>query len=125
MHFVLITEVEPVEFEKAVTNEKWLKAMKEEINSIERNQTWELVDPPQYKKPISLKWVYKVKVNPKGEVVKYKVRLVEKGFLQKVGIDYGEVYAPVARIETVRLVVAITTNANWSMHQLDVKVYFP
>ena len=57
--------------------------------------------------------------------MKYKVRLVEKGFLQKVGIDYGEVYAPVARIETVRLVVAITTNANWSMHQLDVKVYFP
>ena len=85
---------------------------------------WELVDPPSNKKPIALKWVYKVKVNPKGEVVKHKARLVAKGFLQKAGIDYGEVYAPVARIETVRFVVAIATNANWSLHQLDVKSAF-
>jgi len=52
-----------------------------------------LVDPPKHKKPIALKWVYKVKVNPKGEVVKYKARLVAKGFLWKAGVDYGEVYA--------------------------------
>ena len=82
------------------------------------------MDPPSNKKPIALKWVYKVKVNPKGEVVKHKARLVAKGFLQKAGIDYGEVYAPVARIETVRFVVAIATNANWSLHQLDVKSAF-
>ena len=124
VHFALIVEVEPIEFDKAVTNEMWLKAMKEELNSIEKNQTWELVDPPSNKNPIALKWVYKVKVNPKGEVVKHKARLVAKGFLQKAGIDYGEVYAPVARIETVKFVVAIATNANWSMHQLDVKSAF-
>ncbi|RDX84702.1 hypothetical protein CR513_34214, partial [Mucuna pruriens] len=85
---------------------------------IEKNQTWELVDPPSNKKPITLKYVYKVKVNPKGEVVKHKAKLVAKG------IDYDEVYAPVAKIETVRLVVAIANNANWSMHQLDVKFSF-
>ncbi|RDX92049.1 hypothetical protein CR513_25882, partial [Mucuna pruriens] len=100
-------EPEPVEFDKAVIEEKWLKAMKEEINSIEKNQTWELV-----------------KVNLKGEVVKHKAKLVSKEFLQKVGIDYGEVYASVARIEIIRLVVAIATNANWSTHQLDVKSAF-
>ncbi|RDX67232.1 hypothetical protein CR513_53919, partial [Mucuna pruriens] len=60
----------------------------------------------------ALKWVYKVKVNPKGELVKHKAKLVAKGFLQKPGIDYGEVYATVARIEIVRLVVVIATNAN-------------
>ena len=124
VHFALIAEAEPIKFDKAVTNKMWVRAMKEEIDSIEKNQTWELVDPPSNKKPIALKWVYKVKVNPKGEVVKHKARLVAKGFLQKAGIDYGEVYAPVARIETVRFVVAIATNANWSMHQLDVKSAF-
>ncbi|RDX81172.1 putative mitochondrial protein, partial [Mucuna pruriens] len=98
IHSALIVEAEPVEFDKAVTKEKWLKAMKEETNSIEKNQTWELVDPPSNKKPIALKSVYKVKVNPKrGKKI--------------AGIDY-EVYAPVAKIETVRLVVAIATNAN-------------
>ncbi|RDX67657.1 Copia protein, partial [Mucuna pruriens] len=118
VHFALIVEAEPVEFDRAATKEKWVKAMKKEINSIE------LVDRPSNKKPIALKWVYKVKVNPRGEVVKYKAKLVAKGFLQKAGIDYGEVYAPVARIETIRLVVAIVTNANWYMHQLDVKSAF-
>ncbi|RDX90374.1 Copia protein, partial [Mucuna pruriens] len=122
--YALIIEAKPVEFDKVVTEEKWLKAMKVEINSTAKNQTWKLVDPPSNKKWITLKWVYKVKVNPKGEVVKYKARLVAKGFLQKAGIDYGEVYAPVARIEIVRLVIVIATNADWSMHQLNVKSAF-
>ncbi|RDY09713.1 hypothetical protein CR513_05885, partial [Mucuna pruriens] len=93
--------------------------MKEKINSIEKNQTWELVDPPSNKKLIALKYVYKVKVNPRGEVVKNKASLVTK-----VGIDYREVYAPVAKIETIRLVVVIAINVGWSMHQLDVKSTF-
>ncbi|RDX82188.1 hypothetical protein CR513_37053, partial [Mucuna pruriens] len=81
--------------------------MKEEINSIEKNQTWELVDPPSNKKLIALKWVYKVKDNPRGEVIKNKARLVAKAWT-----------------ETIRLVVAITINVGWSMHQLDVKSAF-
>lgn len=78
VHFALIAQSKPVDFEKAMTNEKQMKAMQEEINLIERNQTWELVDLPQEKRPIALKWVYKVKVNPEGEVVKYKAKLVAK-----------------------------------------------
>ncbi|RDX72544.1 Copia protein, partial [Mucuna pruriens] len=110
----ITSEVEHIEFEKAMIEEKWLKAMKEEINSIKKNQTWELVDSPSNKKLIALKWVYKVKVNPRDEVVKNKARLV----------TIGEVYALVARIETIKLVVAITINVGWSMHQLDVKFAF-
>jgi len=60
-----------------------VESYEEGLNSIEKNQTWELVDPPSNKNPIALKWVYKVKVNPKGEVVKHKARLVAKGFCKK------------------------------------------
>lgn len=71
-----------------------------------------------------MKWVYKVKRNPSGKIIKHKARLVAKGFLQKEGVDYGEIFAPVARIETVRFVVAIASFKGWSMHQLDVKSAF-
>lgn len=107
MHYPLMAKAKIIEFEKPVQEPKWINAMKDEIGSIERNQTWELVSLPHDKKPIALKWVYKVKVNPNGEGIKHKARLVAKGFLQKVGIDYGEIYALVARMEIVRLVVAI------------------
>jgi hypothetical protein len=124
VHFALLAETEPVNFEEAVKNSKWLGAMKEEIRSIEKNNTWELCILPKGKKSIGVKWVYKVKVNPKGEVVKYKARLVVRGFLQRQGIDYEEVFAPVARLETVRLVVAHASMQGWNLHQLDVKSAF-
>jgi len=71
-----------------------------------------LVDPPYGKKQIALKWIYKVKVNPKEEIVRYKARLVVKGFLQKVSVDCGEIFSPVARIETVCVVVALAVSSN-------------
>jgi hypothetical protein len=71
-----------------------------------------------------VKWVFKVKVNSQGEVTRHKARLVAKGFLQKEGIDFDEVFAPVARIETIRLVVGIANINNWSMYQMDVKCAF-
>src|ERR1044072_2690340 len=98
--------------------------MKEELESIEKNNTWELVDLPERKKEIGVKWVYKVKANPKGEIVKHKARLVAKGFLQREGIDYDEVFAPVARLETLRLVVGIANSKNWQMYQMDEKTAF-
>jgi len=123
MHFALLAETKLVNFEEAVKNSKWLGAMKEEMRSIEKNN-WELCILPKGKKTIGVKWVYKVKVNPKGEVVKYKARLVVRGFLQRQGIDYEEVFAPVARLETVRLVVAHASLQGWNLHQLDVKSTF-
>ncbi|GAU20588.1 hypothetical protein TSUD_297610 [Trifolium subterraneum] len=124
VHLAFNVEAEPVNFEDAIKNEKWLSAMIEEIESIERNNTCELVDLPYGKKTIGVKWVYKVKLNPKGEITRHKARLVVKGFLQKEGIDFNEVFAPVARMETIRLVIAMAHYNGWSMHQMDVKCAF-
>src|ERR1044072_8109551 len=98
--------------------------MKEEVKSIEDNNTWSLVELPQGKKEIDVKWVYKLKMNPKGEVTRHKARLVAKGFLQKEGIDFDEVFAPVARHETIWLVVAVANINSWPLYQMDVKSAF-
>lgn len=124
IHFALFAEAEPVTFEEAVQDTKWIQAMEEELRSIERNGTWKLVELPSNKRSIAVKWVYKVKLNPDGGVNKYKARLVAKGFLQRPGIDFGEVFAPVARIETVRMVIAFASWHNWSMYHMDVKSAF-
>jgi len=76
MHFALIAESEPITFEEATRDGHWWRAMEEEIDSIKRNNTWELVELPLNKKLIALKWIYKVKVNVDGEIVRHKVRLV-------------------------------------------------
>jgi hypothetical protein len=85
---------------------------------------WELVKLPVGHKPIGLKWVFKLKRNVEGEVVNHKARLVAKGFVQKQGIDFEEVFAPVARLDTVRLILAIAANRGWEVHHLDVKTAF-
>ncbi|KAK3026411.1 hypothetical protein RJ639_041423 [Escallonia herrerae] len=94
--FCLFADTEPIDFEEASRSEKWRKAMNEEIGAIEKNDTWELTTFQSDKKPIGVKWVYKVKKNYKGKVERYKVRLVVKGYKQRAGIDYDEVFAPVA-----------------------------
>jgi hypothetical protein len=90
--------------------------MDEEIDSIERNNTWDLVDLPEGKNSIGFKWVYKTKMNAEGEVEKYKARLVAQGFSQQPGIDYNETFSLVARIDTVRMVLAIAAQNKWIMH---------
>lgn len=107
LHLALLTETEPVIFNEEIKSEKWLAAMEEELSSIEKNKTWELCTLPQNKRPIDVKWVFKIKVKPDGYIAKYKARLVARGFLQQPGVDYQEVFAPVARIETIRLVTAM------------------
>lgn len=96
---VYASDDDPEKFEEAVNEEKWRKAMEVEIKSIEDNETWELVSLPNGAKVIGVKWVYKTKLNEKGEVDKYKARLVAKGFHQTHGVDFHEVFAPVARWE--------------------------
>ncbi|WJX32734.1 hypothetical protein P8452_21024 [Trifolium repens] len=98
--------------------------MEDELHSIEKNRTCKLVNLPDKKRKIDVKWVFKVKLNPDGTISKHRARLVARGFLQKHGIDYIEVLAPVARIETVRLVVALACKNNWLMYHLDVKSAF-
>ncbi|WVZ92975.1 hypothetical protein U9M48_039002 [Paspalum notatum var. saurae] len=115
---------EPCSLEEAEADARWRRAMEEEMSSIEENKTWELVDPPVGCKPIGLKWVYKVKKNERGDVVKHKARLVAKGFVQREGIDFEEVFAPVARMDSVRLLLALAATRDWSVHHLDVKSAF-
>jgi len=97
--------------------------MNEEIRAIERNNTWELTDLPKGARPIGVKWVYKKKTNAEGEVERYKARLVVKGYKQKEGIDY-EVFAPVTRMETIRLLISLAAQHRWTILQMDVKSAF-
>ncbi|MCH81362.1 copia-type polyprotein, partial [Trifolium medium] len=124
VHFALLAGAEPINYIDALNDKKWKQAMIEELTVIEKNQTWEMVNLPADKKAIAVKWVFKLKLNPDGSVAKYKARLVARGFLQREGLDYSEVYSPVARIETVRLVVAIGNARDWPMYHLDVKSAF-
>ncbi|MBV8801912.1 MAG: hypothetical protein JO131_02910, partial [Gammaproteobacteria bacterium] len=122
--FCLFADCEPLGFDDANQNKRWRDAMEEEIKSIEKNHTWELATLPKGKQAIGLKWVYKVKKNANGEVEKYKARLVAKGYKQQAGIDYDEVFAPVARLETIRLIISLAAQNNWKIFQMDVKSAF-
>jgi hypothetical protein len=121
---MLMSAEEPATFAIAEREAAWRKAMLEEMWAIEENQTWELVDPPARCRPIGLKWVFKVKKDERGAIVKHKARLVARGFVQKEGIDFEEVFAPVARMESVRLVLALAAAKDWPVHHLDVKSAF-
>ncbi|CAM8944369.1 unnamed protein product [Rhodiola kirilowii] len=92
------------DFSEAKEHRIWVEACEDELASIEKNKTWNLVDLPLGVKPIGLKWVFKIKHNSDGNINKYKARLMAKGYVQKHGIDYDEIFAPVARIETVRFI---------------------
>jgi hypothetical protein len=81
--------------------------MKEELKMIERNQMWELVDISQHKKVIGVRWVYRTKLNSDGYVNKYKARLVVKGYARMFGVDFSETFTPVARMDTIRMLLAL------------------
>ncbi|CAH9069840.1 unnamed protein product [Cuscuta europaea] len=122
--FCLFGDCEPLSFQEATRNKKWRDAMDDEIKSIVKNKTWELATLPPKHKAIGVKWVFKIKKNAKGEVEKYKARLVAKGYAQRHDIDYEEVFAPVARLETIRLIIAFAAHNKWKIHQMDVKSAF-
>ena len=98
--------------------------MKEEFNSLQKSNTWELVDLPPGRKLVQCKWVYKTKVAADGSPLKYKARLVAKGYSQVHGIDYNETFAPVAKMDSIRLALAIATSKQWEVHHMDVKCAF-
>ena len=122
--YALFSDADPKSYEEACQEEKWRDAMDKELEAIIKNDTWELVNPPKDHKSIGVEWIYKTKLNEKGEVDRYKARLVVKGYKQKYGIDYQEVFAPVIRLEIVRLVLAIAAQYNWKVYHIDVKSAF-
>ena len=119
-----VAVMEPAGFKEATTDQKWIVAMKEELKMIDKNQTWELVDRPTHKKVIGVKWVYRTKLNSDGSINKHKARLVVKGYAQMFGVDFSETFAPVARLDTIRMLLALAAQKGWLIHQLDVKSAF-
>ena len=115
---------EPETFAEAFQNPDWSKAMKEEIAALKQNQTWELVPKPRDVEPISYKWVYKIKRRTDGSIEMHKARLVARGFSQQYGLDYDETFSPVAKLTTVRVLLALAANKDWDLRQMDVKNAF-
>ncbi|GJX04334.1 integrase, catalytic region, zinc finger, CCHC-type containing protein [Tanacetum coccineum] len=116
-----LSKVEPKNFKMAVIEDCWFQAMQDEIHEFDRLEVWELVPRPIYVMVIALKWIYKVKLDEYGDVLKNKARLVAKGYRQEEGIDFEESFAPVARIEAIRIFIANAATKNMIIYQMDVK----
>lgn len=115
---------EPRSYHEANTDERWTKAMQQEIDSIKKNHTWDVVDRPINKTPITGKWIFKTKKGPLGKIEKLKARIVARGFQQTPGIDYFDTFAPVVRWSTIRAILAIAAKRKWKVRQMDVKTAF-
>jgi len=98
--------------------------MNEEYHSLLANDTWDLVPLPKGRKLVRCKWVYRTKYGLDGNVDKHKPRLVAKGFSQVEGIHYTETFSPIAKMNSVRLVLSLATSFKWEVHQMDVKSAF-
>ena len=121
-----IADAGPQTFAEAISNweaEKWMDAMKDEIQALKDNDTWTLMALPKGKKPISCKWIYTIK-NDANKPVRYKARLVARGFSQREGIDYFDTFAPVVRYESIRILFAIAAEQDLEMQKFDVKTAF-
>jgi hypothetical protein len=119
-----VSSDEPNNFDEAQQYPCWRRAMLEEMQTIEDNQTWCLEDLLADHRAIGLKWVFKVKRDDDGNNVKHKAGLVVKGYAQRRGLDYDEVFALVARLDSVRLLIALAAHEGWEVHHLDVKSAF-
>ncbi|WVZ70679.1 LOW QUALITY PROTEIN: hypothetical protein U9M48_019322 [Paspalum notatum var. saurae] len=115
---------EPLSYRDAILHPEWQLAMAEEIAALERTGTWDLVPTPSHVRPITCKWVYKVKTRSDGSLERYKARLVARGFQQEHGRDYDETFAPVAHMTIVRALLVVASVREWSISQLDVKNAF-
>nr|KYP36589.1 Retrovirus-related Pol polyprotein from transposon TNT 1-94 [Cajanus cajan] len=125
--YTYLVENDPISFSEAISSSDaifWKEAIRIEIDSINENNTWTLVDLPKGAKPIGCKWIFKRKYNPDGSIEKYKARLVAKGFTQKQDIDFFDTFAPVARISSIRVLIALASIHRLVIHQMDVKTAF-
>ncbi|KAJ9536116.1 hypothetical protein OSB04_un000710 [Centaurea solstitialis] len=119
-----LSEFEPSKINQALSDPDWVRAMQDELAEFERNKVWRLVKRPWGKSIIGLKWIFRNKKDENNLVIHNKARLVAKGFRQQEGIDYDETFAPVARIEAIRIFLAYAAHKNMMVYQMDVKCAF-
>ncbi|WJZ81639.1 hypothetical protein VitviT2T_001472 [Vitis vinifera] len=120
----LSTVAIPNSVHEALADPRWKATMNEEMKSLQKNETWELVECPPGKKPVGCRWIYTVKYKADGSIELFKARLVVKGYTQTYGIDYTETFAPVTKINTVRVLLSLAANLDWPLQQFDVKNAF-
>jgi hypothetical protein len=111
-------------FAEAERHALWRVAMQSEMDAVEKNCTWELANLPRGHSAITLKWVFELKRDEAGAIVKHKARLMARGFMQRKGIDFDDTFTPVARIKSVRLLFALAAQEGWCVHHMDVKSVF-
>ncbi|GJV87562.1 putative RNA-directed DNA polymerase [Tanacetum coccineum] len=114
----------PANTEQALKSNHWKDTMEEEIKALIKNNTWEKRVLPPGKKTVGCRWVFTIKYKPDATIERYKARLVAKGHTQTYGIDYSETFSPVAKINTIRVLISKAENKGWPLHQFDVKNAF-
>ncbi|GJW83108.1 retrovirus-related pol polyprotein from transposon TNT 1-94, partial [Tanacetum coccineum] len=124
MFALIVSTTEPENIKEAMADSAWIEAMQEELHQFDKLQVWELVDKPFGKNVIKLKWLWKNKKDKDQTVIRNKARLVAKGYAQKEVIDFEESFAPVARLEAVRIFVAYAAHKSFPIYQMDVKTAF-
>ncbi|GJT40280.1 retrovirus-related pol polyprotein from transposon TNT 1-94 [Tanacetum coccineum] len=122
--FCFISTIEPKNVNEALTDDSWIVAMQEELNQFIANDIWELVPQPRNVTIIGTKWVFRNKLDENGIVTRNKARLVAQGYNQQEGINYDETYAPVARLESIRILLAYACALDFKLFQMDVKSVF-
>ena len=123
-NLAFFSQIEPKNFKDAENDEFWILAMQEELNQFERSDVWELVPRPSTQSVIGTKWVFRNKRDEHGVIVRNKARLVAQGYNQEEGIDYEETFAPVTRLESIRMLLAFASHKEFILYQMDVKSAF-
>ena len=114
----------PRNAQEALKNQRWKEAMDEEMRAFLKNHTWDIVLLPEGKKPVGCRWVYTLKCKADGSLERYKARLVAQGYTQTHGIDYQDTFAPVAKMNTIRIIISLAVNLDWPLNQYDIKNAF-
>ena len=123
-HSCYLSQFEPKKIDEALQDADWVNSMHEELHQFVRNDVWELVPRTKDVNVIGTKWIFKNKSDEHGIVIRNKSRLVAQGYTQVEGVDFDETFAPVARLESIRILLAIASHLNFKLYQMDVKSAF-
>nr|GFC13457.1 retrovirus-related Pol polyprotein from transposon TNT 1-94 [Tanacetum cinerariifolium] len=124
MFALTVSRTEPKNIKEAMADSAWIESIQEELHQFDRLDVWELVDRPLCTNVINLKWLWKNKRDEENTVIRNKSRLVAKGYAQKEGVDFEESFAPVARLEAIRLFIVYAAHKSFTVYQMDIKTAF-